>query len=121
MRKRILFLVVLLSLVSLAAGKVPARLEVLLYLDANGDRLMNTGEGVQGVPVLLKIDGDVEDQRLTQDGRVVFPLGYPLDENSRIQVEIPYLATAQKVSVGNTETLRAEFRLDAPELPVYLP
>ena len=121
--KRILLwaLVVLLALAALAssvqAQEEAIRVEVFAFVDRNGDKLMSRGEGIENTPVFLTV-GDRGQVGVLREGKVVFSLPYV--EVTEVRVEIPYLAIGEETRPRDG-VAQTKFRLDPPELPVYLP
>ncbi len=101
------------------ASAQATRVEILIYLDINGDKLMSDGEGIENLPVIADVNGQRQ-VKMSQGGQVIFSLPYANSENLRI--EIPYLALAEEAKTDSkTGLAKVEFRLVSPELPVYLP
>ncbi len=125
MKQRFFLLVLALLGLGLLVPHVRAadgvRVEVRVYLDVNGDRVMSAGEGVSGLPVTLRLGERAPQTRLTEDGLAVFPLGAWTAQDGEAQVDIPYLAASERVKIAKEGATVIEFRLPAPEIPVYLP
>ena len=117
----VLFLILILSLViapsARANSEETVRVEVTAFVDFNGDKLMNAGEGIENAVVLVSV-GERSQAKTLEGGRANFSLPYPQVET--VQVEIPYLALGEEAR-SREGTAQVQFRLDAPELPVYLP
>ena len=100
-----------------AAQENTTRLSVLVYLDINGDKLMSEGEGIERLTVIADVDGQRQ-AKVLQGGQAHFSLPYP--ELTNIRIEVPYLALADENQPKEREA-EVRFRLESPELPVYLP
>jgi hypothetical protein len=119
-RKQALLLMVLFSLITIvpsARAEEAVRLEVRAFVDFNGDKLISAGEGIENAAVIITA-GERSQTKLLEKGKATFSLPY-LDVEA-IQVEIPYLALGEEAKPKDGQAL-VQFRLDAPELPVYLP
>lgn len=124
MRKLLPFgLLVLVTLIAIAIIPDPAqaqqstRLTVYAYVDINGDKMMNEGEGIDLIPVYVEVDGQRQ-AKIAEEGKLTFSLPYVDIET--IKVEIPYLAMGEEVEPDDGQAV-VSFRIKAPELPVYLP
>ena len=121
--KRILLwlLVLLLALAALASGSQRKRKRSAsrfsLLWTRNGDKLFSRGEGLENAVVFLTV-GDHSQVKALVGGKVTFSLPYA--EVDEVRVEIPYLAVGEE-SRPRDGVAQVKFRLDAPELPVYLP
>ncbi len=93
------------------------RVEVFAFVDRNGDKLMSQSEGIENTPIILTV-GDRSQVKILKEGRVTFSLPYA--EVEEVRVEIPYLAIGDESKPRNG-VAQIKFRLDPPELPVYLP
>jgi hypothetical protein len=109
--------VILFLLVDGAAADEPTRLTVLVYLDINGDKLMSEGEGIERLTVIADVDSQRQAKSL-QGGQADFSL--PYSKLTDIRIEVPYLALAKEVNLKDDQA-EIGFRLESPELPVYLP
>lgn len=121
-RFRFVFLLVLLGAAVLIAvpgalAEEAVRVEVFAYVDINGDKLMNAGEGIDNVPVFVDVDGQRQ-VKVMDGGKVTFSLPYANVEI--VKVEIPYLAVGEEIRPKDN-VAEVSFRFNAPELPVYLP
>ena len=122
MKRILLWLLVLLLALAALASSVHAqeeaiRVEVFAFVDRNGDKLMSRGEGIENTPVFLTVGAHSQVRSLV-GGKVTFSLPYA--EVDEVRVEIPYLAVGEE-SRPRDGVAQVKFRLDAPELPVYLP
>jgi hypothetical protein len=118
--KRVIFLSIVflvLAIVPSARAEEAVRLEVRAFVDFNGDKLISAGEGIENAAVIITA-GERSQTKLLEKGKATFSLPY-LDVEA-IQVEIPYLALGEEAKPKDGQAL-VQFRLDAPELPVYLP
>jgi len=116
--KLFLFLCVLVfTLAPSARAEESVRLEVAVYLDINGDKIMSDGEGITNVTVIVDVDGHRQ-AKSTNNGLVIFSLPYANIQT--IHVEVPYFALADEVKPKDN-LAQVNFRLKSPELPVYLP
>jgi hypothetical protein len=121
--KKMVGIVLLLGVILVPVMRVKAvgqatRVSIAVYLDINGDKLMSAGEGIENLPVIVDVDGQRQN-KMTRGGQVDFSLPYANTDNLRI--EVSYLALAAEVTTDKDGVARVEFRLTAPELPVYLP
>ncbi len=121
LRKVSLFLsilpILLLAVAHPARAEESVRLNVAVYLDTNGDKIMSDGEGIENVLVIVDVDGHRQ-ARSTRGGLVSFTLPYANIQT--IHVEVPYFALADEVKPRDN-LAEVDFRLKSPELPVYLP
>jgi hypothetical protein len=125
-------------------GNCSAWVRVIVFVDNNKDNVMAlSGEGAQGVMVYLRnADFQVVRQAQTENGVVKFcaPLSMA---GQQAYVDIPYLLRSGTVQIpqqssggiggvspfggsmlqaaGSVPTLESIFRLDPPELPLYIP
>jgi len=127
-------------------GNCSAWVRVIVFVDNNKDNVMAlSGEGAQGVMVYLRnADFQVVRHAKTENGVVKFcaPLSMA---GQQAYVDIPYLLRSGMVQIpqqqqssggiggvslfggsmlqaaGSVTTLESVFRLDPPELPLYIP
>ena len=98
-------------------------LRTFVYVDENDDQLMSPAEGAKGVEVVFMNSGyDRLGNRYTKEGQAVFCLNSTL-YGKTVRVEIPYLHLAQDVNIpGNLDKdVEVWFRLEQPDLPLFLP
>lgn len=115
-----MFILVLVALSAVSAAHAQeqaVRVEVSAFIDFNGDKLMSRGEGLESAAVLLTV-GDHTQVKTLKTGKAVFSLPYA--EVDEVRVEIPYLALGDETRPRDG-IAQVKFRLEAPELPVYLP
>jgi len=111
------FLLASMANAAAAASTEAVRVEVIAYVDTNGDKLMSDGEGIDNIPVYVDVDGQRQ-VKIMERGKLIFSLPYANVE--RLKVEIPYLAVAEEIKPKDNQA-QVIFRLKSPELPVYLP
>ena len=104
-------------------GSCNYALRVLVYVDENGDHLMSPQEGADYLEVLF-MEGDFDrlGSRYTKDGIATFCI-HPGLYGERLLVQLPYLHKAQEITIPSSlsEDVEVWFKLDQPELPLYLP
>ena len=119
--KRVFFIFTLVFLATSIAPSAQAeeavRVEVVAFVDSNGDKLMSRGEGLENAAVILTV-GDHSQVKMLEAGKVTFSLPYA--DVEEVRVEIPYLAVGEETKPRDG-VAQVKFRLTAPELPVYLP
>jgi hypothetical protein len=132
--------------VSGQGGSCYAWVRVVVFVDNNKDNLMAiSGEGVQGVMVYLRnADFQVVRQGQTENGVVKFCMPQSL-AGQQVYVDVPYLLRSGSVQIPRANnsggiggvslfggvalqnqvttvtTLESIFRLDPPQLPLYIP
>jgi len=129
----------------LTGGPCAAWVRVIVFVDNNKDNIMALqGEGLQGVNVYLRnADFRVIRQGQSENGVVKFCVP-PWLSGQPVYVDIPYLLRSGVVQIpradggiggasfwggpiplsagtGTTQTLESIFRLEPPELPLYIP
>lgn len=115
-----------------------AYVRVVSYVDVNSDSMMALrGEGIEGLSVyLMDADYRVIGVSQTQNGIAKFCVPSSL-AGQTVYVDMPYLLRNSALSVpsndgygyggvghsatGTISTLESVFRLDAPQLPLYIP
>lgn len=96
-------------------------LRIMVYLDANQDKLFEFGEGVNNL-LLLVSSGQWTVQATLQDGEMRLALPPDLTPGSDVQVQAPYLHWSDMLRAPKSgEILEASLRLDLPQFPVSLP
>jgi hypothetical protein len=126
-------------------GNCSAWVRVIVFVDNNKDNLLAlSGEGVQGVTVYLRnADFEVIRQGQTENGVAKF-CAPPNLAGQTVYVDIPYLLRSGSVQIPKPQqssggiggaawfggmplqttsavTVESIFRLDPPELPLYIP
>ncbi len=93
-----------------------------VYIDANGNRAFDIGEGVDDLLVLVSAQG-YQVQTYTENGlaRVqTDPAAIP--ENTPLEIQTPYLHWSTTVKApASGVTASAELRLELPVFPAFLP
>ena len=105
------------SIAPAAQAEESVRVQVSAFVDFNADKLMNAGEGVENATVIVRAGEHVQAKSL-RSVQATFSL--PVAKLDSLQVEIPYLALGERVK-PDEGVAQVQFRLEAPEFPVYLP
>ena len=98
-------------------------LRVFAYVDGNEDQLMSPNEGAEGLEIVFMDQSYARlGSRWTKEGQAVFCLG-PGQFGRTLRVDIPYLHLSQSVNIPKAldEDVEVWFRLEQPDLPLYLP
>lgn len=96
-------------------------LRIMVYLDANQDKLFEFGEGVNNLLLLIS-SGQWTFQAILQDGEMSLALPPDLSLGSVVQVQAPYLHWSDMLRAPKSgEILDASLRLNPPQFPVSLP
>lgn len=97
-----------------------ATVEVTVYLDSNENGTVDQGEGLDGIPVLLKVQGGTELSQTTVNGVVVFDLsGLPVGIETTVSLVNLYRSETFVIPRDGVITL--EFIFDQPVLPTAIP
>jgi hypothetical protein len=96
-------------------------LHVVVYLDVNQDNLLEFGEGVDDLLLLINAEG-FSTQVILHNGEAWLALPYDSSPGSDVQVQAPYLHWSDLLSAPKPgEILEASLRLNVPQFPVFLP
>ena len=94
---------------------------MVVYLDANQNKLFDRGEGVNDL-LLLANAGSWSVQTMLQNGEAWLALPADLVPSSDVQVQSPYLHWSDILRAPKPgEILEASLRLEPPQFPVSLP
>ena len=100
-------------------------LRIEVFIDADNDLVLDSGEGIQEMVVRVNtLDLVYRTSGQTTAGIAIIPVVCPPDvhDMSSLEISIPYLGQTQVVDMsqaGNTAVV--QFSHDAPVLPVQMP
>ena len=96
-------------------------LRVVVYVDTNNDHIMEQGEGVEGLRIVVATDGWTAEQ-WTRGGEVWFWMPADLAAGSEVQVNAPYLHQSEVFSTPRDgRQVQIDMLLKAPNYPIFLP
>ncbi len=96
-------------------------LRVVVYVDTNNNHLMEQGEGVEGLRMVVSANGWAAEQ-WTRGGEVWFWIPADLAAGSEVQINAPYLHQSKIFSVPRDgRQVQVDILLKAPNYPIFLP
>ena len=96
-------------------------LRVVVYVDTNNDHLMEQGEGVEGLRIVVSAGGWTAEQ-WTRGGEVWFWMPADLPAGSEVQINAPYLHQSEVFSTPRDgRQVQIDMLLKAPNYPIFLP
>jgi len=97
-----------------------ASLEVYVYIDSNQNQSMDEGEGLDGIPVLLRAQNGTELSQTTENGVAVIDLsGLPVGIEAT--VSLVNLYRSETFVIPRDGVITQEFIFDQPVLPTAIP
>lgn len=100
-------------------GTAELRVEVLVFIDENNDKLASAGEGVSGLLAVVRV-GKTSWTGYTNDGTATIRIP-PQAPGTEVRVDLPYLHRASSFTVSESDEIPVEVVLLPPELPVFIP
>ncbi|HZW03845.1 MAG TPA: hypothetical protein VFF68_07955, partial [Anaerolineaceae bacterium] len=98
----------------------PVTVQVLVYLDANNNQIVDPGEEINGLDVQVRFSSGETQTRPTTGGEVTFEtVGEPV--GSRVTVLLPTLYRETTTTIPANREVSITFRLEQPPLPTALP
>jgi hypothetical protein len=95
-------------------------LRVLVYIDRNGDGVIDDDELVDGVAVVVRYEDGTSETRTVSRGEAIFNMtGKQI--NSSVTVSLPTLYRVYRTRIPAEGEVLVVFRLEEPELPPVLP
>lgn len=98
----------------------PVTVQVLVYLDANNNQVVDPGEEVDGLEVVVRYSSGETQRQTTSDGQAVFQTFGEL-VGSRVTVQLPTLFRETTTTIPANREISVTFRLEQPPLPTALP
>ncbi|MGE5463735.1 MAG: hypothetical protein ACM3PS_10290, partial [Syntrophothermus sp.] len=97
-----------------------AKIKVQVYMDRNGNKQPDAGEGIDAMTVLVTTSANEQIKQRTQDGIAVFDMtGYP--PGIGIDVSLPGLYRSETLTLPAEGEVQVTFMFEQPALPTSLP
>jgi len=95
-------------------------LRVLVYVDRDGDGVVDDDERVDGVTVVVRYEDGTSETKSTVRGEALFDMiGKPI--NSSVTISLPTLYRVFRTQIPAEGEVLVVFRLEEPQLPPVLP
>ncbi len=102
------------------AAPSTAEVVVQVFLDRNQNGVMDAGEGLENITVLLQSVDGTEVSGITENGQAVLPLA-EFQIGGEVTVSIPDYFRSQPITVPAQGTVPVMFNFSQPTLPTVIP